>query len=213
MRNLRHLTCHLAGLFRVISVLISGIAILGCAKVASPIPPERLGPANLAGLEVKATQSTVTFAWTGPENDVRGKPLKSLDGYRIYRKEIVADADLQKNDIPFEIVTELPDKSLELLKTKQEAAEAQGHTKRRVKLSATDRQMNAVDSSVETGKTYVYKVLAFNQSDIDGDAKNVYKVVFQGESSEITMLDNTAELDLGIDPEDQLNQDASTQYR
>lgn len=169
----------------------------GCGKYGKPLPPEKVSPRAVAYTEVRGTSQGVSFGWLAPTDDARGKPLKSLNGYRIYRKQIKKPSDQTDPSVPFELIATLPDSTLASLQLKKEEAQRELKPTRRVKLSDQERTITFLDPHVEQGATYLYKVVAFNRRSIDGDFRNFVKVVFLGEGSQIASLEND-EIDPGL---------------
>ena len=161
----------------------------GCGKYAAPEPPERLSPAAVEVGEVIATGSGVTIQWLAPTEDQRGKRLKDLLGYIVYRKELETAADTLDPLKPFEEIKRVDDSSLARLKKKTEAAVQSGKPARRVSLASEERRVSITDETVTPGRTYLYKIAPFSSEGVDGGVESLIRVVFTGASgSSITVI-------------------------
>lgn len=161
----------------------------GCGKYAAPEPPERLSPAAVEVGEVIATGSGVTIQWLAPTEDQRGKRLKELLGYIVYRKELVRAADTLDPLKPFEEIKRVDDSSLARLKKKTDEAVQSGKPARRVSLASEERRVSITDETVTPGRTYLYKIAPFSSEGVDGGVESLIRVVFTGASgSSITVI-------------------------
>lgn len=195
-------------------ILVSSIALfVGCGKKSTPLAPERLSPNAVLFQEVKATKQGVSVTIIAPKTDIRGKTLKELTGYRIYRKEIENSSDISDRSIPFELIETIDDNSIELLAKKKEEARAQGKSVRAVSLNDKERMINFFDKDVSIGKKYLYKIAPFNYGSFDGKVEKLLSVVFKGEESQISYVEN----DEVTDPIDETNivsdEDTDVRYR
>ncbi len=161
----------------------------GCGKYAAPEPPERLSPAAVEIGEVIATGSGVTIQWLSPTEDQRGKRLKELLGYIVYRKELETAADTLNPLKPFEEIKRVDDSSLARLKKKTEEAVQSGKPARRVSLASEERRVSVTDETATPGRTYLYKIAPFSSEGVDGGVESLIRVVFTGASgSSITVI-------------------------
>ena len=174
-----------AGMFAV-------LLIAGCGKYASPRPPEDFSPAEVKELQVLPGLEGITFTWEAPDQDLRGKELKSIDGYRIYRKEIVKDSEILDTDVEYELLATVTDTHLEELERLREAAREAGKPTRRIKVDDTLIKFQFTDITVQAGKQYVYQLIPVNQGDVEGSYTKLVRVLFRGEASEITIIPYSA---------------------
>ena len=93
--------------------------LVGCGRYAPPLAPEALAPHAVEDLQTTAKSEGVYFAWTASRHDVRGRDLKSIDGYRIYRKEIFNKSDVIDPNVEYLLVTTIQDRHVEDLKIKR----------------------------------------------------------------------------------------------
>ena len=160
-----------------------------CGKYAAPEPPERLSPAAVEVGEVIATGSGVTIQWIAPTEDQRGKRLKALVGYIVYRKELTTAADTLDPLMPFEEIKRVDDSSLARLKKKTEEAVQSGKPARRVSLASEERRVSVTDETVTPGRTYLYKIAPYSSDGVEGTVESLIRVVFTGASgSSITVI-------------------------
>ncbi len=171
------------------TIAIAAVVGTGCGKYVAPEPPERLSPAAVEVGEVIATGSGVTIQWLAPTEDQRGKRLKELLGYIVYRKEIETATDTLDPLKPFEEIKRVDDSSLARLKKKTEEAVQSGKPARRVSLASEERRVSVTDETVTPGRTYLYKIAPFSSEGVDGGVESLIRVVFTGASgSSITVI-------------------------
>lgn len=167
--------------------------LVGCGRYAPPLAPEALAPQAVEDLQTTAANDGIRFAWTSSRHDVRGKDLKSIDGYRIYRKEIVNKSDVVDPDVEYQLLTTVEDKHVEDLKVKREQAKKEGKISRRVSPDPALTKFDFLDSTLQTEHTYIYKFIPINQGGVEGGLpKKLIKVLFRGDQSEVTEIDNNS---------------------
>jgi hypothetical protein len=176
-----------AGLMMVVLVLSS--VLWACGKYAPPLPPERFAPSRVQQLQIVGAVDGVSFTWSAPRTDSRGKDLKSIEGYELQRKLLTREADLLDSTIEFEVVSSVKDAHLEELNARREKARAQGLPTRRLAPDPTLTQFSLVDHSVTPGARYVYRLVPINQGGVEGDPGPLIIVTFQGERSDIRALE------------------------
>jgi hypothetical protein len=163
-----------------------------CGREAAPFPPEKVSPKAVERIQFKADDKKVDFSWLAPKSNERGKPLKEMDGYHIYKAQLVDPETVEQlKDDDFELLTTLPDNTIDLLNKRKEEATAAGKSQLRVSLSKEERTVNFSDQALELNKTYVYKIAPFNHKWVDGASPQLIKVIFKGAVSEISLVDNT----------------------
>ena len=175
-------------------IIVAVVGVCACGKYGPPIPPEALSPRPVQALNVSADTQGVKFTWTAPDADQRGKDLKSMDGYNVYRSEVdplAAPADRGK--VSYELVGNIADKHIaELLRLQKEAIAA-GKPTHKVKIDDALKHFEFLDKLVEQNKIYLYKVVPFNQDRVEGQFNQFVKVLFKDETSEITFPKNFME--------------------
>lgn len=172
----------------LLSISLSGL-LVGCGKYAPPLPPESFAPARVQQLQVVGAVDGVSFAWSAPSSDSRGKDLKSIEGYELQRKPLTREADLLDSTIEFEVVSSVKDTHLEELNTRRDEARAKGLPTRRLSPDPALTQFSLVDRSVSPGARYAYRLVPINQGGVEGDPGPLIIVTFQGERSEIKALE------------------------
>ena len=171
------------------AIAITAAVGTGCGKYAAPEPPERLSPSAVEIGEVIATGSGVTIQWLAPTEDQRGKRLKELQGYIVYRKELETAADTLNPLKPFEEIKRVDDSSLARLKKKTEEAVQSGKSARRVSLASEERRVSVTDETATPGRTYLYKIAPFSSEGVEGAVESLIRIVFTGASgSSITVI-------------------------
>ena len=166
------------------------VALSACGRYGPPLLPEDLAPQAINNLSVSAETGGVRFAWQSPRNDRRGKELKSLGGYRLYRKELAAlDANQRGDEVhpdspEFEMVVTIQDTHVAELAERREQARAAGLPSRKLKPVKELMEFEYLDTAVDPGKIYVYKLVPYNTA--EGGIGNLVRVVFQGTASLIT---------------------------
>ncbi len=169
----------------------AGISLSSCGRYAPPVAPEKVAPEAVGALTVKGTLDGVAFTWRAPDSDQRGKSLTSLDGYRVYRKQLLTakDAiDLQDN---FAIVGSVADTAFAALTKAKDEAKAAGRPTRRVHISDDLKQFSFLDNGVKAGSTYLYKVVPYNQGGVEGESFQLVQVLWRGEASDVKSVDHS----------------------
>jgi hypothetical protein len=175
-------------------VQLAGVMLLlpGCGRYGDPLPPQYFSPKAVGQLEVTADLRGVNFKWNAPSASQNGKELKSMNGYYVERKEILRRADIVDARVPYERLDELEDTHVEVLKDMREEARKAGQVGRKVKVDQSLVKFGYSDTTVQPGHTYTYRIVPFNQGGVEGEVLKIVKVVFRGQSSEISLLDQPA---------------------
>lgn len=169
-------------------ILTGAGSLAGCGKYAPPRPPEDFSPGQVESLQVTAQMQGVQFKWSSPDKDLRGRTLKTIEGYRIYRKELVHPHNVLDESVDEELIETIPDTHLAELEGLRRQAEEQGQLTRRVKVDLEKMKFEFTDINVRAGQTYVYRIVPFNQGGVEGAANQLVKVLFRGESSEVALI-------------------------
>lgn len=163
--------------------------LAGCGREGPLITPERASPQAPEVHEVKGTTEGVSFAWIAPEKDRRGKPLKELYGYTVYRRELHGNLDIAEDEDDFSSIGAVDDNTIATLQARKDRARETGKILRKVKLSEQERTVSLVDTDVVKGHLYIYKIVPKNHPLVDGASSKYAKVMFDGESSQVSLQD------------------------
>lgn len=166
-------------------------AVSACGRFNAPIPPELVAPEAVNSLTVEPLADGVAFTWRASDQDQRGKELKFIDGYRVNRKEVVQRGDETDPDVKFDEVAFLPDTHVVLRDELRKEARAKGQLGRRAKPTEDTMKFAFKDTEVSSGKTYVYQIVPINQGGVKGEVKQLIKVYFSGDKSEISIIDSS----------------------
>ncbi len=164
------------------------LSLTACGKYAPPIPPELLSPRSVESLEATADVEGVMFRWRSPETDLRSEELKTMDGYRIYRKELVKPAAVVDEEIPFDLIGGIPDTHVLIRDNLREEARKTGKPSHRVTVDSSLTKFEFRDTQAQSGATYLYKIVPYNQGDVEGETANLVKVAFRGDASHISLM-------------------------
>lgn len=181
--------------------LVAALAAVGCGKYRPPIPPEMAAPKQVESLEVFTTPGQVALKWQAPNEDRRSKELEAIDGYTVQRKEIAARGDETAPNIEFVDIGFVRDTHIQVRDQLRKEARKQGKIGRSVKEADELTHFSFIDSKAQNGKTYLYQVVPQNQGGVDGVVKQVVKVVFKGEASNVVVL-AAKDVEASLEPED-----------
>ncbi len=73
----------------ILLIMLLGITLAACGKKGSLVPPEALVPAPSADLTVWQQGEAFRVSWSAPAKEERGRPLRDLAGFRLYRHEVL----------------------------------------------------------------------------------------------------------------------------
>jgi hypothetical protein len=191
----------------------------GCGRYRSPVPPELLAPRPVVNLEVFGQANGVRLSWRAPEEDRRGKELKSIEGYQIQRKELVNRGDETAVSVKFKDVAFVKDSHIVTREKLRADARAQGKIGRTIQAPEELTIFEYVDTTARKGSSYMYQVVPQNQGATDGVVAEVARVLFNGSQTEVDIVaaDEVGEQKLLLaaspDPEAQENISAGRQGR
>ncbi len=174
-------------MFRFVSILSALFLLTSCGKYGPPKPPEFYSADVVRELELRPMVQGLEFRWKAPENDRRGEELRSMDGYRVFRKELKRPSDLLKDD-GYEEIGFVEDLHIRVRDERREAAEEQGLPTRKVQVEDELKRFSFLDTSPEAGKNYLYKIVPINQDGIEGATDKQFRVLFRGTSSEVQIV-------------------------
>ncbi len=132
-------------LFRLILCLML-LLCAACGKKGALIPPDGLVPPPVSGLRVVQQGELFRISWLAPEIGVSGQGGTPLAGFRLYRRELRSPGD----DCPTCGADELLIRTVELEFLRDVLREG--------------NLFVASDGDVRSGKSYQYRVAAFEQS-------------------------------------------------
>lgn len=164
------------------------VVVVGCGRYKAPLPPDMFAPRAVDALQVRGTASGVVLSWTAPDEDRRGRELKSIEGYSIQRKTIALQGDETDPKIQFDVLGFVPDKHVAVREKLRAEARAAGKVGRTIESPEEYTTFSFVDSTAKFSATYLYKVVPQNQGRIDGVAGQIARVTFKGEGSDVLMV-------------------------
>ena len=132
----------------VAAVLLGSSCVTGCGRYKPPLPPEMFAPKPVDSLTVTAAEGGVFFAWTAPDEDRRGKELKSIDGYAIQRKVIAQKGDETNPSVRFETIGFVRDQHVIVRETLRKEARSQGKIGRTIESPEEHTKFTFVDLSL-----------------------------------------------------------------
>ncbi len=177
-------------LFPAFFALIIGCCAAGCGRYGYPKPPELFSPRAVQDLRAAAGLEGVRIEWAAPSKDRQGEELASMDGYSVYRKLIERPSDMADDEIEYELLAEIPDTHIEVLKELRKKAREEGRVSRSVKVDPQLMQFSYVDASPVPGRTYIYKIVPVNQGGEEGQVQRLVKVIYRGDASVVSIVDS-----------------------
>lgn len=184
----------------VLAVVFGFSCVSGCGRYKAPLPPEMFAPKAVDSLTVTASESGVVLAWAAPDEDRRGKELKTMDGYAIQRKVIAQKGDETNPRVRFETIGFVRDQHVIVRENLRKEARAEGKIGRTIESPEQYTKFTFVDTTAAPSTTYMYQVVPRNQGGTDGAVNQVARVTFKGSSSDIAMVPITevAEMDTSL---------------
>jgi hypothetical protein len=159
----------------------------GCGRNLPPEPPEAVAPQPVSELVARAESAGIVFEWVAPTEDQRGKELKEISGYKIFRKEINKVSDFLDPAVEWQEVGQVQDTHLVKLNQLREEARAQGKPVRRVQIEGVEMRFKFTAGDLKNGQRYAFLIRPFNQSGGEGGAERVVQVIYRGPASEIAI--------------------------
>ena len=176
--------------------LILILSLAACGRYVQPLVPEVLAPKAPRALDVKGVENGVSFTWASPNEDRRGKELKDMEGYDVYRKEIKERGDETDPDVEFIKLTFIPDSSVEVRERMRQEARDAGRVGRRLQAPDSFTRFAYLDKDVLQGSTYLYKIVPTNQGGVEGAIGDYIKVIYSKDKSEITHLEANSDIEI-----------------
>lgn len=170
-------------MFRILLGVILALGAVGCGKAARPRAPEYFAPDAVKNLQVTGEADGVLLSWEAPENDSQGKSLRSIDGYRIYRRPLLAE-----EGAAFVLVASVQDRHLLEREALRQKLKQEGKPSRRADVSADKKRFMFKDTSVARGVSYLYSVVPYNQGDVEGRIFDLLKVTFSGKETRTVLV-------------------------
>lgn len=172
----------------VVAIFFGSSCMIGCGRYKPPLPPEMFAPKPVEALTVTASESGVFFAWTAPDEDRRGRELKSIDGYAIQRKVIAQKGDETNPRVQFETIGFVRDQHVIEREKLRTEARAEGKIGRTIESPEEFTKFTFIDTSAKPSTTYMYQIVPRNQGGTDGAVKEVARVTFKGSASDVAMV-------------------------
>lgn len=177
---------NLVKLFVCLFILV--LVLSGCGKYGPPLAPEALAPRTVENLTASASLGQVQIEWQAPREDRRGEELKSIEGYEIYRIELLADQPLPPYlalEELYEKIAFIPDSHIEERERLRREARAKNQPVRRVNVAPELLEFSFVDKELEGGRRYIYQIRPVNQGGVEGDFFDTVQVFYRGDMSEV----------------------------
>lgn len=175
--------------------VVLSLWLAACGRYGPPRPPEFFAAKKVSDISVTPAVNSITLNWRSPGQDVRGKELKSLDGYTIYRTK---QSDIQEGKPLKEYMTKIgtvDDPNIKERERLRKEAKEKNQISHRIQISSEKRNFKFEDANLTNGETYVYMIEPFNQGDVKGRPSQLIKVLFRGEQSDISIGDEEEDLD------------------
>lgn len=172
---------------QMLRLLVLALGLSCCGRYAAPLPPESLTPVAVAALSIQAEEKALKLSWEAPQVDLRGDPLTSLDGYRVYRANINEQVDLVLEP-EFALLGSIADVHIRELQKKKAELIASGKPSRRAKVDSALTKFSYSDADLILGQRYLYKIVPVNQGGVEGSRFALTQVLWQGTQSKIQVL-------------------------
>ncbi|RMD86981.1 MAG: hypothetical protein D6808_02265 [Candidatus Dadabacteria bacterium] len=172
-----------------VALLLAAVicSIVSCGYYMPPIPPEDLAPEGVRNLKVDLTEKAVIFSWNSSEKDLRGKPLKDLKGYKVYKAKLEYLEETLLDEDRFEKIADLKDTHLETLRKLRKKAEAKGKSTRKLKAPKEETTFSVKDTKVEKGGIYIYRIVPYN-TELESEKAAVFRITFFGPKSVVERI-------------------------
>jgi len=176
------------GFLEIVLLIIVSLLLFGCGKYGPPLAPEVLAPQAVQNLRASAVLGEVRIQWESPQRDRRGRELKFIDGYDIYRAELLADQPMPSflaiNEL-YSKVAFMPDNHIEQRERLRAEARELGQPLRRIRVDPELMSFVFVDRALEGGRRYIYQVRPVNQGGVEGQVLQTVEVFYRGDLSEV----------------------------
>lgn len=136
---------HYARTMMLFILLVAAASLAACGKKGQLVPPEALVPAPATDLQVRQQGDGFRISWVAPGKEERGRPLRDLAGFRLYRHEVLPPGeDCLACPESWLLVRNI---DLEYLRDVQRSGD----------------RFSCVDRDVRTGTSYRYSVTAVSR--------------------------------------------------
>ncbi len=140
---------------RVLLIAMMTLLLAGCGRKGPLTPPEAMVPAPIADLGVAQEGERLVVSWTQPGREEAGGPLKDLAGFLVYRREVLPPKeDCEECPTAYRLIRTV---DLEYLED----------------VVRVGNSYTFVDTGLETGKTYQYKIVAFKADGSESKQSNL----------------------------------------
>lgn len=153
---------------RIIFIIALVSLVSACGRRSDPKPPEVTAPKPVRFLTAKGDVNAVSLSWQAPEENAHGDPLIDLAGFVIHRAEFDEDKTPRYKKIG-EVEIE-----------RNAETDAPNYTAKTI--------FNFRDTNVTPGVRYQYLIAPINDDDVEGEAPQIVRVLFAGESSTIESM-------------------------
>lgn len=140
----------------IFSLFLSTLA--GCGKKGSPLPPEGLVPEAVTTIKAKGTSGSLFISWTMPKKNTDGSKLVDLAGFKLYKKSGEGCPTCPSGKYPLYMDIDLESPGATII---------QGKT------------ITFIDSELQEGKYYSYKVAPYNKSGYFGAFSEAINIKWQ----------------------------------
>ena len=178
--------------FNVFLLFLLVFNLSACGKYGPPLPPEAFSPRAIEDLQVSSKVSGVKFSWRSPSLDLQGEELEDLDGYFIFRRVAKNSAALVMDEEEFDEIARLEDVSVSEREERREVAREEGLPTRKISSKPELEYFEYLDEGLTPGVTYIYKIVPFNQGEVEGQVTQLIEIFFRGSSSEIRFVDESS---------------------
>ncbi len=131
------------------------LVLAGCGRKGPLVPPEAMVPAPITDLRTVQQGERFIVSWTQPGREEAGGPLKDLAGFRVFQREVLPpQEDCEECPTAYKLIRTV---DLEYLQDVVRAGNA----------------YSFVETGLDTGKTYQYKVIAFKSDGSESKPSNL----------------------------------------
>lgn len=175
-------------MIKKIIVLSTLFFLSSCGRYVDPVSPEIVAPEGVRALAVDADLTRVTFNFRSAQRDTRGKQLKSLDGYRIYKKEITEESPSIFKKDEYDLLTMINDDHLPELFALQDQARAEGRSPRRVRAPDAQTTFTFTDKNITPDRIFAYRIVGVNQNGVESNMERIVKVDLLDSEVEVQII-------------------------
>lgn len=152
-------------LSRIIGVLFFLVISLGCGKRGDPKAPEVTAPKSVRFFTARGAVDGIQLSWQAPEETASGDELLDLSGFVVHRSVYAEDENPHYKEVG----------EIEISRNKD--TDIAQYSKQTV--------FSYKDKEVKPGTRYQYYVAPINDDGVEGEAPQIIRVLFAGESSTV----------------------------